>query len=504
MHNQEVRFGQPRLPNSFRTAPCPWCRKPLPPACCPVCLNRAAKGIRRIDAQAAADSSQRALEIALSEHSHALALHERRHAMLERNTQLRALAERRAVVVRSRRRQLQERDEELRERRRRHEIQAAEWAVARRRLDAKHFKVSREDFFRDPCQHRETLGAFHIYQELSVASHKLQLERRRRCAEIVTAFPLKWIGSTGGDYTVTLGQVQSFTPSGVLHFEEFKDLHAAVSHLVVLLPALAAYLDVTLPFGCAPGHQGNTAPPPPSGMGDSEEPFAVASSHATSRAHPYSQRSAAQAAYGPWPCVYHPFRRRWHYFSVYDNICTSEFGTARKLVDEDLRQLCASQGEYVRDHVGTLQLLAHVISATNLGCLSPPASNAPAPSTASRSVPDTPRDGPAATAWSVTASCSRDAHASATAAGSRDTARSPRTSQGRSRTDAESTGIVATASAIVTASACAAAAVASVVASGVSNSTSPVGGGATCHGGAGESAISMSEDGEWTFVEHQS
>lgn len=472
-----------------------------------------------MDAQAQVEISQRALAAALLEHSHMRALQDRRHALLERNTELRALAKRRAGAVRSRRRLLEERGEDLRERRRRHELQAAEWAVARRRLDAKSSRVFREDFFRDPGQHRESLGAFHVYQELAVASHKLQLERRRRCAEIVAAFPLKWIGSSGGDYTVTLGQVQNFTPSGVLHCEEFKDLHAAVSHLMELLPALAAYLDVTLPFGCTPGHRGNCAPPPPEGMEDDAEGevFPRAASPAAARSHPYSQRrSTVQAAYGPWPCVYHPFRRRWYNFSVYNNICTSEFGTARKLVDEDLRQLCASQGEYLPQHVGTLQLLAHLITAANLGCLSPPMSNPPTPSTASRSIHDTPRDGIA----SVTASSSRDGSASVMAAASRDAVRSPRQSQGRMRTDSESSSFVATASAIASASASAAAAVASAVASSVTGSASPGGGGSPVGGGSGgavgggglgiggsgnggafESAI---EDGEWTLVEHQS
>lgn len=472
-----------------------------------MCLNSVAREARREGARAAAERSQRALAAALLEHSHKIALQERRIALLERNTELRALAKRRAGAVNSRRRQLEERGEDLRERRRRHEIQAAEWAVAKRRFDAKSSRVFREDFFRDPGQHRESLGAFHVYQELAVVSHKLQLERRRRCAEIVGALPLKWITSTGGDYTVTLGQVQSFTPSGVLQNEEFTDLHAAVSHLMVLVPALAAYLDVTLPFGCSPGHRGDCAPPHPEGMEQAADggAFAKAVSSPSARPHPYSQRSTAQAAYGPWPCVYHPFRRRWHFFSLYDNICTSEFGTARKLVDEDLRQLCASQGEYMPEHVGTLQLLAHLITASNLGCLSPPLSSPPTPSTASRSIHDTPRDGIA----SITASSSRDGSASVVAAASKDAARSPRTSQGRQRTDSDSSSFAATASAIASASASAAAAVASAVASGVTGSASLGGGSSPRSGGAGGSGSggafeSSIEDGEWTLVEHQS
>merc|ERR550532_661656 len=107
----------------------------------------------------------------------------------------------------------------------------------------------------DPAQHSATLGAFHVYHELSVVSLALQGERRHRCAELVAIYPLKWIDSDGSsaDHTVTLGQVSSFATSGVLQVEELKGLEAALSHLLPLLAALAAYLDVTLPFPCTVG-----------------------------------------------------------------------------------------------------------------------------------------------------------------------------------------------------------------------------------------------------------
>lgn len=225
--------------------------------------------------------------------------------------------------------------------------------------------MSRDEFLRDPAQHSQSLGAFHVYQELSVVRLALQAERRRRCADLVAILPLKWIvsGDSGGDRTVTLAQVQSFTATGVLKDDELKDLEAALSILVPLISVLAAYLDVTLPFPCT-GVRGHGR--------DRFDPTGVSAGVPTECLMASSPRGAAHVAWWTRPAVLHPFTGRWHQFSIYDHICTSEFSTALRLIDEDLRRLCVCQGEATPEHLDTLQLLATCLSAARLGCVSPP------------------------------------------------------------------------------------------------------------------------------------
>lgn len=347
---------------------------------------------------------QRALSISISQWSRRPALRERHAALVERLADLKATTERRSAAVRTRRRQLEERRVELRERRRRHEARAAEWATAWQRLEAKRCRVSRDEFLRDPAQHSQTLGAFHVYQELSVVRLALQAERRRRCADLIAILPLKWIasGGCGADRTVTLAQVQSFAATGVLKDDEVKDLEAALSILVPLVSILAAYLDVTLPFPCT-GARGNLqsaselhidrCPAKTAKLvlsedagGDSgrdsigvsqdvrNQPCTgVSGGVPTDGSTASSPRTAAHVAWWLRPSVLHPFTGRWHQFSIYDRICTSEFSIARRLIDEDLRRLCVCQGEAMPEHLGTLQLLATCLSAARLGCISPPA-----------------------------------------------------------------------------------------------------------------------------------
>lgn len=367
-----------------RTAPCPWCRQPLPPACCATCLNREARHTHRVDINTAAEAMQRALAISISQWSRRPALRERHAVLVDRLADLRATTERRTAAVRMRRRQLEERRDELRERRRRHEARAAEWATAWQRLEAKRCRISRDEFLRDPAQHSQSLGAFHVYQELSVVRLALQAERRRRCADLIAILPLKWIvsGDFGGDRTVTLAQVQSFTATGVLKDDELKDLEAALSMLLPLISVLAAYLDVTLPFPCT-GAQGHGR--------DRFDPTGVSGGVPTEGLTASSPRTAANVAWWTRPSVLHPFTGRWHQFSIYDNICTAEFSSALRLIDEDLRRLCVCQGEAAPDHPDTLQLLATCLSAARLGCVSPPtaAPNYPPLATASTAVGST-------------------------------------------------------------------------------------------------------------------
>lgn len=202
--------------------------------------------------------------------------------------------------------------------------------------------MSRDQFLRDPARHSSTIGAFHVFQELHVVGQALRQERRRRCAEVVEIFPLKWIhsGSSGGaavagDRTVTLGQVQSFTAPGIFQDSELRaSVDAALTFLLPLIAWLAAYLDVTLPFPCSGGPWEGVQP------------------------------------LWPWPSVLHAFSGRWRCFSAHDG-CTPDFAGALRLVDEDLRQLCACQGEPAPKRMGSLQLLAHLLSSANLGCLWP-------------------------------------------------------------------------------------------------------------------------------------
>lgn len=323
--------------------------------------------------------TQRALAAALSQWSRRPALRERHAVLVERLAELRAAAERRAAAVRLRRRQLEMRRDELRERRRRHETLASGWAAAWRSLEAKRCRISCDEFLRDPAKHSLTLGAFHVYQELSVVRSALQGERRRRIAELVEIVPLKWIvREDGGDRTVSLGQVQSFVVPGVLQEDELKDLEAALSFLLPLVAMLAVYLDVALPFQCTGARGLEEACSEASCEHIEERPRAVSESSASISLprprRPSKDASVArvQAAWWARPCVWHPFTSRWSNFSIYDGICTSEFSMALRLLDEDLLKLCASQGEVPSADFGTLQLLASCLSAAQLGCVSPP------------------------------------------------------------------------------------------------------------------------------------
>eukprot|EP00929_Paragymnodinium_shiwhaense_P109737 TRINITY_DN76242_c0_g1_i1.p1 TRINITY_DN76242_c0_g1~~TRINITY_DN76242_c0_g1_i1.p1 ORF type:complete len:712 (-),score=127.73 TRINITY_DN76242_c0_g1_i1:139-2274(-) len=67
------------------------------------------------------------------------------------------------------------------------------------------------------------------------------------------------------------------------------------------------------------------------------------------------------------PCVQHPYYGHWYHFTIYDGICTSEFASAMRLIDENLRQLCLSQGERPRSNAATLQLLAQLLSSKHFG-----------------------------------------------------------------------------------------------------------------------------------------
>lgn len=364
-----------RAPRGRRTAPCPWCQHPLPPVCCAKCLNKASAGTKTLGD--AIEASQHPFKVSLAKLGHRVALREK-HAMLaERVAELRASAERRAASLRERRLQLERRKELHRQRRQSHEKQAADCAVARRRLEAGRIRMSLNEFLRNPKQHGAHLGAFHKYNELSSLGDALRAERRRRCDELVKIFPLKFIGSSGaaGDSTVTLGQVQSFTVAGVLLDELLKDLEAALSFLTSLVSLLATYLDVTLPFPCIVG-QGYTEPCSTNdGTSDS------------SRATQSGGRSRTQGpgVHNSWvrPSVFHPFKELglmfgprgdgWRYFSIYDGMCTSEFAMALSLIDEDLRSLCLCQGTEAPANLNTLQLLSHCLGAANLGCLCPPA-----------------------------------------------------------------------------------------------------------------------------------
>jgi len=209
-------------------------------------------------------------------------------------------------------------------------------------------------------------------------SAALQKERRRKCAELVELFPLKWIVSDGAASmpTVTLGQVESFVAMGVLQDEELKDLEAALVFLAPLLTALAAGLDVTLPFPCAGGHgRAPTFAEQNAGRGYPEP----ASDPLGEPVRGMLGSTIAAARPSTWPCVLHPVSGRRRYFSVYDGICTSEFAVALRLVGEDLRQLLACQGGAAPADLSALQLLAQLLVAPDLGCLLPPRAARPPP-----------------------------------------------------------------------------------------------------------------------------
>lgn len=182
--------------------------------------------------------------------------------------------------------------------------------------------TTREQFLLNPEKHR-TLGAFHVYQELLDVNLRLVGERRRRCAEVVGLFPYKVIVSEG-DATVTLGQVESFKVMGMLQEEEMRDLQAATTFLTALVAMLGEIMDVTLPFPCLVGRPRRCT-----------------------------------------PCALHPFTDHWFHFGIDRTSCFSgpDFAVALRFVNEDVRRLCACQGVVVPAHLGTLQLLAHYLSA---------------------------------------------------------------------------------------------------------------------------------------------
>jgi len=153
----------------------------------------------------------------------------------------------------------------------------------------------------------------------------------------------------------------------VLQDAEKCDLEAALSFLLSILAGLATYLDVVLPFPCV-----------------------LARGHTAVKAEADGELGREHVgAWWTWPGVLHPFSGRWHYFSFYDNICTPDFEKALQLVDEDLRRLCALQGEPAPTHLGTLQLLAHILHSANLGCISPPSTSTAATSVANTGDIDT-------------------------------------------------------------------------------------------------------------------
>lgn len=188
-----------------------------------------------------------------------------------------------------------------------------------------------------------------------MVSLALQEERRQRCSQLVSMVPLKW-HSGGATHAVTLGHVQTFSMMGVLKDEELRDLEAALGLLVRLLTSLAACLDFTLPFPCSGG-----------------------------RGYAAVAATASKGGQGPgprtwqwmWPCVLNRFTKRWHYFSVYDNICTAEFAVALQLLNQDLLKLCYCQGEVPPEGSSTLQLLVQLLSAVQLGCVSPRSATEP-------------------------------------------------------------------------------------------------------------------------------
>jgi len=319
---------------------------------------------------------QHAIAASLSRWSRRPALLERHAKLAERLRELRSAVQQRTAAAQTGRQQVEVKREELRELRRRHETRVSEWAAACRHLEAKRCRISRDEFLRDPAKHRQTLGAFHIYQELSVVRSAVQAERRSQISKLVDIFPLKWIvREDGGERTVSLAQVQSFLVAGVLQDDALKDVEAALSFLLPLVSLLAVYLDVALPFPCAgasgrPGQvlveiqawTDNVGEPCRSGFDQRPrahtEPTASAPSMNRSQIQSECGGAAAQSAWWTRPCVLHPFTGIWFNFSIYDGICTAEFMTALRLLDQNLRKLCMSQGVVPPLDSSTLQLLA--------------------------------------------------------------------------------------------------------------------------------------------------
>lgn len=249
---------------------------------------------------------------------------------------------------------------ELWERRQAHERRLAEWTASRRRLDARRFRVSRQQFLSEPRQHSATVGAFHELQELLAVSRAMQMERKRRCQELVSIFPLRWLeGDGSGARSVCLGPAHELLPSGEISEEQQTHLEAALGFLVPLAAALGIYLDVDLPFPCTVGL----------GLAESR----VLSPFESSPTRPRSRASDA-----PWvrPCVLHPLTGRWRFFSIYDGVCTSEFAVALRLSDENLRVLCARVGAAAPPALTTPQLVDRCLDAAIFGS-PPPEAKAP-------------------------------------------------------------------------------------------------------------------------------
>eukprot|EP00913_Durusdinium_trenchii_P003381 g3130.t1 len=218
------------------------------------------------------------------------------------------------------------------------------------------------------------LTSNHRPLDVGMVSAALQQERRRRCSDLIELLPVKWLHMGSGQDVLSLGQVQSFERSGVLGEDELHHLEAALMLLMRLISALASCLDVTLPFPCS------------AGRGLREVSSAVEAATAASGMRERHRRSStgglaylarprAPAGAPEWvlPCVQNPFTRTWSHFSVYDNICTSEFAAVLRLVDQDLLQLCRCAGvTSTPKGAGTLQLLAALLRAEHLGCISPP------------------------------------------------------------------------------------------------------------------------------------
>jgi len=353
---------------------------------------------------------------------------EKRAQLNKRVADLRRLQLERAETLRLKRQEIERQRAETQARRSLHDAAACSLADYRRVLETKRLRLTRSEYLRDPLKHKSNLGTFHIYKELSEAIERLTAERRRRCAERVSLFPFKWIESGGQEKgyqepTVTLGQVQSFTPAGVFgddgrvqdrisqttshrSSDAAKDLQAAVSFLVLLMQGLAGDLDMTLPFQCELRNPASPAKQPfalgagarraslPGAPGYDPSSAAVAAAdHARENSPPHvgialmqalpthlcSPRATAAASESSnpeescMPGIAHPFSGRWHEFRIRDHTCTSEYARALRLVNENVVLLCACQGSKAPPRFGTLELLTHCLSSANLGCLWPPA-----------------------------------------------------------------------------------------------------------------------------------
>jgi hypothetical protein len=155
---------------------------------------------------------------------------------------------------------------------------------------------------------------------------------------------------------------------------ELREMQVALSFLLPLVATVGFYLDVTLPFPCCGARGFEEANVCGNHAMEHHLPVESELSSSGTVVHRSKSKEAAtpQSAWWAQPCVLHPFTRRWSNFSICDGVCTSEFMTALQLLDEDLRRLCASQGEAPPADSSTLQLLASGLSAANLGCVSPP------------------------------------------------------------------------------------------------------------------------------------